>query len=80
MICRRCHRLRSVNGARYCAVCAGELAAQERRRPAQVDPATAAVLTPSLAPPDAVPPVPPPPDVSAGERFFLPDLSEGKQP
>ena len=32
-ICRRCHRLRAVNGARICASCDQELRAMERRRP-----------------------------------------------
>jgi len=47
-ICRRCHRLRPVNGARYCATCSAELRAAERRRPASAP--VVADLTPSLAP------------------------------
>ena len=33
-ICRRCHHIREVDGARYCQACAKELRAMERRRPA----------------------------------------------
>ena len=49
-ICQRCHRLKTTNSAGYCGACAEVLRAQERPR-APLDPATAAVLTPSLAPP-----------------------------
>jgi len=31
-ICKRCHRLRFVNAARFCATCEKELRAQEQRR------------------------------------------------
>lgn len=32
-ICRRCHRIRVVDGTRCCAACNTELRAMERRRP-----------------------------------------------
>ena len=38
-ICRRCHRLRSVNEARYCEACDKELRAMEKRRPVAKAPA-----------------------------------------
>lgn len=47
-ICRRCHRLKSVNAAGYCSTCSEGLRADERRRPAVT--ADNAALTPSLAP------------------------------
>ena len=33
-ICRRCHHIREVDGARYCQACAKELRAMKKRRPA----------------------------------------------
>jgi hypothetical protein len=34
MPCHRCHRLKSTNNVRYCARCAEEVRAMEKRRPA----------------------------------------------
>lgn len=42
-ICKRCHRLRPVNAARYCTPCDSDLRAEERR--------------PHAAPPTEDPPV-----------------------
>jgi len=81
-ICKRCHRLKTVNAAGYCPACSGILRAQERRRPAQ-DTAAAAVLTPSLAPVQegAEPPAPPlaperREDGPVPQAFFPPVLGE----
>jgi len=72
-ICRRCHRLRPVNVARYCTPCAEDLRAGERRRPV-VDESTA-TLAPSLAPaaPAAAPSLPPTPfRILPGATLFGP--------
>ena len=65
-ICRRCHRLRPVNGVRYCASCEQDLRAQERpRRPPPAaaeqdatDAAAAASTTPPPPEPDTLPELP----------------------
>jgi hypothetical protein len=59
-ICRRCHRLRPTDGARYCTACSDELRAMERRRPV-VDASEDA----ALAPAEANATVPPPPLAAA---------------
>jgi hypothetical protein len=55
-ICQRCHRLRPVNGVRYCPSCAAELrSAEQRRRPASEPPSTDPPTAMQPEPADPIP-------------------------